>query len=191
MEGEKQMKSNKITFVAGEDIKRGQLLEVDPETGTLKKARGSHFATHARGEWKVGVPVVREVPKWMGPSEHNIDVILPDPFTQEAYEKIKAKLERLANEWMRSSGGLYSSVYTSSLQRTLAELRTRIVSDKRKWTDAEIQVALSWFEDEKPDDYEFVRRIKKHPGYMATLPDKVVQIIIQALQQMKGERNED
>ena len=48
-------------------------------------------------------------------------------------------------------------------------------------TDEAVQVALTWFEE--LDTHEFVRRIKAHPDYKATMPDEVVKTILTALRQ--------
>lgn len=57
----------------------------------------------------------------------DIDIEVPEPLTQEAYDSIKRQLEEIAERFNVRSGGLYSSVYLSKIEAVLAELKKKIV----------------------------------------------------------------
>lgn len=77
----------------------------------------------------------------------SIDVNAPEKMTQEEYDKIESNLWRTVNELDARTSGLYCSIYVNYAERIIAELKKRIVHEKRKWTEAEITEAKRYVAD--------------------------------------------
>lgn len=67
-----------------------------------------------------------EVKRHYIPDKIGIDIEVPAPFTQEAYDSIERQLEALAETLNLKTEGVYASVYVKYIQGALSELKKRI-----------------------------------------------------------------
>ena len=90
-------------------------------------------------------------------------------------------LER-AIEWMEIEKELAQSDCGNGYSRGYAD-GLQALRQYQKPSDAKVLAALSWFEE--MDKCEIVHRIKATPDYTSTMPDTVINTILDALRQMR------
>jgi hypothetical protein len=98
------------------------------------------YAYLGRKNGKSTIPALESFEKEMNRIASDFMKVIKQDITQEEFESLKRQLEQTYSDFLVGRG-IYKSVVIASFDKQLAELKKRIMPQKRKWTDEQIQEA--------------------------------------------------